>query len=110
MESLQLTEIQRLPAVRKLRLTWDDDHAAEFDYDYLRGYCPCAGCQGHGTGTVEFRSPVTPVEPLSILPVGNYAVSIHWSDGHDTGIYRFDFLRQICPCATCGAREEEAAR
>lgn len=101
MNDLHLTEIRRLPAEKRLRLTWTDGHQAEFDYTYLRGYCPCAGCQGHGTSTVEFRQPASPVEPIDIRPVGNYAISIHWSDAHDTGIYRFDFLRRICPCESC---------
>jgi len=102
-----LTEIRRLPQVRRLRLTWDDGHAAEFEYDYLRGYCPCAKCQGHGTSEVTFRPPEKSVEPLDIRPVGNYAVSIQWSDAHDTGIYRFDFLRQICPCEACRSQLED---
>jgi DUF971 family protein len=37
----------------------------------------------------------------SVSPVGNYAISIAWSDAHSTGIYRFDFLRGICPCIAC---------
>ena len=102
-ETPYLIEIRRLPEERRARLTWSDDHVAEYDYDYLRGYCPCAGCQGHGTGVVRFQPPDSPVEPLSIQPVGNYAVSFQWSDGHSTGIYRFDFLREICPCEACRA-------
>ena len=35
-------------------------------------------------------------------PVGNYAISIAFSDGHGTGIYRYEFLREICPCPSCG--------
>ena len=101
MKELYLTEIRRLPDEGRLRLTWDDGHTAEFEYGYLRGYCPCAGCQGHGAGAVEYRPPEKPVEPLQIQPVGNYAISIQWSDAHDTGIYRFDFLREICPCPVC---------
>ena len=101
MSGSHLTEIRRLPERGKLRLTWEDGHTADVDYDYLRGYCPCAACQGHGTGKVEFHQPERSVEPLEIRPVGNYAVSIQWSDAHDTGIFRFDFLRQICPCDEC---------
>ena len=48
MSERYLTEVERLIERRKLRCTWNDGHVAEFDYDYLRGYCPCAGCQGHG--------------------------------------------------------------
>ncbi|MEE8277236.1 MAG: DUF971 domain-containing protein [Thermoanaerobaculia bacterium] len=109
MEEVYPTEVRRLPEKHRLRLTWSDGHVAEYDYDYLRGYCPCAGCQGHGTGQVEFRRPASAVEPNAIQPVGNYAISFQWSDGHATGIYRFAFLRQICPCGSCrAARGEEA--
>lgn len=103
-----ITEARRLPAERRLRLVWSDGHEVEADYDYLRGYCPCAGCQGHAAGPVIYRPPKDPVDPLTIAPVGNYALSVHWSDGHATGIYRFDYLREICPCDECaGARASE---
>ena len=100
------TEVRRLPEVRRLRVIWDDGHRAEYDYDYLRGYCPCAECQGHSVIEVRFHSPSTSVTPIEIVPVGNYGISIHWSDRHATGIYRFDFLRQICPCQECVAARE----
>ena len=94
-------ELRRLPAQRQLRIIWSDGHEAEYDYDYLRGYCPCAACQGHHIAKVSFKRPTVSVEPVSIEPVGNYGVSFHWSDAHATGIYRFDFLREICPCDDC---------
>jgi len=97
MADVYLTEIRRQPEKRSFLLSWDDGFSAELAYDYVRGNCPCAGCQGHGSGEVVFQPPPTPVTPLTIEPVGNYAVSILWSDGHSTGIYRFDFLREICP-------------
>ena len=99
------TEVRRLPEERRLRLIWSDGHQWEYDYDYLRGYCPCAACQGHGAGEVEFQQPSESVEPNGIVPVGNYAISIHWSDGHDTGIYRFSFLRRLCRCDSCRGKE-----
>lgn len=101
MDELYLTEARRIPETRKLRLSWNDGHSADFDYDYVRGYCPCAGCQGHHIQNVEFLRPPQPVTPVVIEPVGNYAISIAWSDQHSTGIYRFEFLRSICPCASC---------
>jgi DUF971 family protein len=56
---------------------------------------------------VKFRAPAVAVSPLAIEPVGNYAVAFQWSDGHATGIYRFDFLRQICPCGECAASRKQ---
>ena len=92
-----LTEVRRLPAERHLRLTWSDGYSAELPYDYLRGWCPCAGCQGHGNLTIRYQPPARPVEARVIQPVGNYAISIAFSDGHGTGIYRFDYLRRLAP-------------
>lgn len=90
-----LVEVRRLPGERRVRLTWSDGYSAELGYDELRGWCPCAGCQGHAVGEPRFHPPEAPVEPRSIEPVGNYAVSFLWSDGHATGIYRFDYLREL---------------
>jgi DUF971 family protein len=101
MSAARPTEIRRLPEVGKLRITWSDGHVADYGYDYLRGYCPCAACQGHSVSEVEYRPPSVSVSATTIEPVGNYAISILWSDSHATGIYRFDFLREICPCGAC---------
>lgn len=103
------TELRRLPETNRLRVIWTDGHAGEYDYDYLRGYCPCASCQGHGVSAIEFHPPPRPVTPVEIEAVGNYAISIAWSDRHATGIYRFDFLRRICPCSECRAARQQAA-
>ena len=109
MDENRLLEVRRLPEDRRLRLTWADGHAAEYDYDYLRGFCPCAGCQGHTATGVRFKPTQVPVEPVRIDPVGNYAISFVWSDGHGTGIYRFELLRQICPCSDCRAAGADPA-
>jgi DUF971 family protein len=98
---LVLTEVRRLAALPGYRLTWNDGHAAEFDDAYLRGWCPCALCQGHDNVEIVFHPPPGAVEALSVQPVGSYGISIAWSDGHATGIYRFAFLREICPCGEC---------
>ena len=98
-----LTEVRRLPELRKVRLVWSDGHVAEYDNEHLRGYCPCASCQGHGAFKIEFHPPAEPVDPVSIEAVGSYGISFLWSDQHATGIYRFDFLRAICPCDECEA-------
>ena len=108
MNEIYLTEVRRLPDEGRLRLTFDDGHVAEYPYDYLRGYCPCAGCQGYGHLQIHFHQPTVAVTAGEIQPVGNYAISIHWSDSHATGIYRFEFLRQICPCDECVAAREQS--
>jgi len=103
-----LTEARRLPDEGRLRLTWNDGYSAELSYAELRGWCPCAGCQGHNTMKIRFQPPARPVAASSIQPVGNYALSIGWSDGHGTGIYRFDYLRRLTLLPT-DPRPEEIA-
>ncbi len=105
---MYLTEIHRQPQDRSLRLTWSDGHRAVFDFDYLRGYCPCASCQGHHASEVKYQPPQSPVTIDSVEPVGNYAVAFAFSDGHGTGIYRFDFLRSVCPCPQCAGTSPES--
>ena len=88
-------ELRRHRKEKRLEVVWSDDHRHLFDYDFLRGYCPCAACQGHLVRQIKFQPPKRPVDLLSIEPVGNYAVTFLWSDGHSTGIYRFDFLLEL---------------
>ncbi len=107
MDPLFLTEVRRCPEQRCFRLTWNDGHSSDLAYDHVRGYCPCASCQGHGSGVIRFHEPQQPVTPVGIEPVGHYAISIEWSDRHATGIYRYDFLREICPCADCVAQRDQ---
>ena len=90
-----LTEIKRLPEERAFLLTWEDGFQAKPTWRYLAGWCPCAGCQGHG-GRREYHDPDPDIEPESIQPVGNYAVSIVWRKGCRTGIFGFDYLRRLC--------------
>ncbi|HXU44525.1 MAG TPA: DUF971 domain-containing protein [Thermoanaerobaculia bacterium] len=106
MSALALLEVRRLPEEGKLRLTWSDGHAGEYPYEYLRGWCPCAGCQGHSGLKIRYLPPAGKVTAGSIVPVGNYAISIVWSDGHATGIYRYELLRELCPCPSCGGEWE----
>jgi DUF971 family protein len=78
---------------KALRLLWDDDHISTYPFPYLRGWCPCASCQGH-SGERQFIRVENP-QLETISPVGNYALNLRWSDGHDTGIYTFEFLRTL---------------
>jgi DUF971 family protein len=40
-------------------------------------------------------------KPTTVEPVGKYAIRFHWNDGHELGIYSWQFLREVCPCAEC---------
>lgn len=93
------TEIRHQRDEGRVRITWADGHVGEYDYVYLRGWCPCAVCQGHGNE----RRFVETVDPRleKIEAVGNYAINLGWADGHDTGIYSYAYLRDLCPCGEC---------
>ena len=84
---------------RVVRITWDDGHVGDYRVDYLRGYCPCALCQGHGSGVKFISAPDALLAEISA--VGNYAIQFRWQDGHETGIYTFEYLRSLCPCPEC---------
>jgi DUF971 family protein len=92
---------------RLLMVRWGDGHESQYPLDELRKVCPCAECrtarkpQG---GLQVLTGPVTrpgEIRITQISPVGRYALSFTWSDGHSTGIYSFDFLRRLCPCEAC---------
>ncbi|MCC6528553.1 MAG: DUF971 domain-containing protein [Polyangiaceae bacterium] len=82
-------------------ITWADGHQGLYPNKILRGYCPCAGCQGHG-GTRSFIEGGDS-ELREVTPVGNYALQLTWGDRHDTGIYTFAYLRSLCQCQQCQA-------
>ena len=89
----------------EISIRWDDEHAGRHSLRALRKYCPCAGCkqeiESHeGVAVLPILTPGQ-YDLKSIEPVGNYALQIVWGDGHRTGIYTFDYLRQICECSEC---------
>ena len=100
------TEINHVKAKGTIRISWSDGHVGEYEQQYLRGYCPCALCQGHGAQTRFISVPGAALE--EIRGVGNYAVEFRWHDGHSTGIYTYDYLRSLCPCAECAARRADS--
>jgi DUF971 family protein len=95
-------------------IIWSDGHASHYDFPYLRDHCPCALCNderekqakiGQAPGSAAVLPMFKPkVAARGATAVGNYAVQIEFSDGHATGIYSFEYLREICPCQSC-ARE-----
>lgn len=91
---------------RTTEIDWADGHRGIYPHAVLRGYCPCAGCQGH-SGTVSFlETNDTQQELDDIEMVGGYALALKWFDGHETGIYSFQFLRSLCQCDACRASRE----
>ena len=96
-------EVRHEKGARRLVITWDDGHVSTYPLDYLRSWCPCAMCQGH-SGTNRYLE-LRDQELVHLGAVGNYALSLAWRDGHDTGIYSFRLLRGLCPCEDCGGEK-----
>ncbi|MGD2156357.1 MAG: DUF971 domain-containing protein [Anaerolineales bacterium] len=93
-----------------LIIKWNDGHTSNIDFSLLRHACPCAECRGGhekmGTNPdpevftlPEEKSPRTKL--VNIEAVGTYAITIEWEDGHHFGIYNWEYLRALCPCAIC---------
>jgi DUF971 family protein len=114
MTSLQPTRIKLAGENNALRIEWSDGHVSAYPYRYLRDRCPCATCSEAGPPPAESAgSPfpilgAKPLRPERAELVGRYALQIFWSDNHSSGIYSFDYLRELCPCAECEARRAAA--
>lgn len=81
----------------QLRVRWAPGQEATVPFKRLRDACPCAQCVEEWTGRKVLDPATIPddIRPLAIEPVGNYAIKIAWSDGHDSGIYDWKTLRRI---------------
>jgi DUF971 family protein len=81
-----------------VRISWADGRICRFAAPELRRACPCAQCVNEWTGERVLK-PEAVSEQLSIRNVaivGRYALNFQWSDGHETGIYSFRYLRELC--------------
>jgi DUF971 family protein len=76
-----------------LEMTWADGQVHRYPHRILRGFCPCAACQGH-SGLIRVLEPPS-LELRNLGQVGNYALALTWGDGHDAGIYSFRYLRRL---------------
>lgn len=88
----------------RLQIQWSDQQTRTYRVRELRDACPCATCREKRTAEMNEPVPLFPIlkpeeaRPLAIQgmqPVGNYAYSIAFSDGHDTGIYTIESLREM---------------
>jgi DUF971 family protein len=89
-------------------IRWKDGHVSHWDFRWLRDACPCAVC--HESREADGRDPgvpkpkpaqllplyEAPPRPVDIEPMGNYALHFKWNDGHEAGIYSWDYLRNVC--------------
>jgi len=87
----------------RLRITWSDGQVRDYALRELRDKCPCATCRelrnapppSPLTLPVITNAQIQPLRIAAMKPVGNYAYSIDFSDGHDTGIYTLESLREM---------------
>ena len=95
---------------QELTIVWGDGHTSVYPFTLLRAACPCAECRGgHEKMGPEPDPEVFEVtledsratHLVSIEPVGTYGITLVWEDGHDYGIYRWHYLRALCPCEEC---------
>ena len=82
---------------RTLSMLWEDGHRDDFDVRDLRLACHCALCieEMSGRKLLDPKTVRPDVSPRVISSIGNYAIGIDWSDGHNSGIYSFDHLRSL---------------
>jgi len=85
----------------KLKIAWEDSSETILSLKYMRDECPCAGCKGETILLKTYRPPqptvVTPemYQVKNIEVVGDYAIQVTWKDGHNTGIYSWDYINQL---------------
>jgi DUF971 family protein len=85
-----------------LRITWGDGHVSHWDLASVRGACGCAACHElRKAGRPVYLEASGELDVKGADLVGSYGISFDWSDGHRTGIYRWEDLRNGCPCDEC---------
>jgi DUF971 family protein len=95
-------------AAGTLEIDWQDGHRTRYEAEPLRWLCPCAYCRGEAgmPGWLDSRPTLTKDQTrlVDVHLVGSYAIAPSWGDGHHTGYYTFQVLRDRCPCAECTRR------
>lgn len=80
---------------RTLEIAFDDGSQFTLPFEFLRVHSPSAEVRGHGIGQETLQLGKKDVEISSLEPVGHYALQIHFSDGHNTGLYSWTYLHEI---------------
>jgi DUF971 family protein len=89
------TEVKLHQTSKVLELTFADGRAFRLPYEFLRVYSPSAEVRGHGPGQETLQVGKKDVAITGVEPVGHYAIRPTFSDGHDTGIYSWEYLHDL---------------
>jgi len=89
------TDIKLHQKSRVLELTFEDGAHYRLPCEFLRAYSPSAEVRGHGPGQEVLQVGIENVNVTNIEPVGTYAVCLHFDDGHNTGIYSWEYLHHL---------------
>jgi DUF971 family protein len=93
--SVQATEIKLHQQSRLLEITFDSGDCYQLPYEFLRVYSPSADVSGHGPGQEVLQVGKKAVGISGVIPVGSYAMQINFDDGHDTGLYTWEYLCKL---------------
>ncbi len=88
-------EIKLHQKSRFMEISFSDGQRFELSFELLRVYSPSAEVRGHGPGQETLQTGKREVTIVTLDPVGAYAVQPHYSDGHATGIYSWDYLYEL---------------
>jgi DUF971 family protein len=91
----QPTEIALHQASQLVEITFSDGAVFRLPCEFLRVYSPSAEVRGHGSGQEVLQTGKRQIQITAIEPVGSYAVRLVFSDGHDTGLYSWDYLYHL---------------
>ncbi len=89
------TEIKLRKQSRLLEVGFDDGRQFSFSFEFLRVYSPSAEVKGHGPGQETLQTGKREVQITALEPVGHYAIQPYFSDGHNSGIYSWDYLYRL---------------
>src|SRR5215212_3801872 len=89
------TEIKLHQGSRVMEIAFDNGRRFQLPYEFLRVYSPSAEVRGHGPGQEVLQVGKRNVGVTAIEPIGMYAVKLVFSDGHDTGIYSWEYLHEL---------------
>jgi len=93
-----------------ITIRWSDQHASRYSARDLRLACRCAACVDEWTHESLIKPDLVSrtITAKGIQVMGQYALHFTWSDGHNTGIYTYDYLREVCACDECKSKRSFA--